>query len=104
MATMAMSSPGHGRAMPLPKPRYRNATVVLTVVPVATPLREHGFASWITGIVRAFRAWRRASRVLAELREMSDRELFDIGLNLGDFGRIFDSGINKNLLSRGRVD
>jgi uncharacterized protein YjiS (DUF1127 family) len=97
---MAMSSPGHGRGMPLPKPRYRNATVVL----VATPLREHGFASWITGIVRAFRAWRRASRALAELREMSDRELFDIGLNLGDFGRIFDSGINKNLLSRGRVD
>jgi uncharacterized protein YjiS (DUF1127 family) len=73
------------------------------VQPVARPVREHGFASWVAGVVRAFRSWRETSRALTELRGMSDRELFDVGLNRGDFDRIFDNRFNKDLMTRGRV-
>jgi len=73
------------------------------VHPAAEPVRKHGFASWIAGRAVAYRAWREKVRGLAELRSMSDRDLFDIGLNRGDFERIFDDRFNGDLLLRNRA-
>ena len=63
---------------------------------------EHGIAGWMATRVAAFRAWRAESRAMAELRRMSDRELFDVGLNRGDFDRIFNDRFNADLRSRGQ--
>ena len=68
----------------------------------AQPAREHGFAAWVAARVEAFRAWRDSARALAELNNMSDRELFDVGLNRGDFDRVFDNRFNQDLKLRGR--
>jgi uncharacterized protein YjiS (DUF1127 family) len=73
------------------------------VQPVAEPVRKHGFATWIASRVVSYQMWREKARGLAELRGMSDRELFDIGLNRGDFDRIFDDRFNQDLLLRNRV-
>ena len=64
---------------------------------------ERGFAAWIAARVEAYRNWRERSRALAELRTMRDRELFDVGLNRGDLGRIFNDRLNQDLLARGRT-
>ena len=74
-----------------------------TVQPAAEPVREHGFGSWIANQIAAFRGWRAQTRAMTELHHMSDRELFDVGLNRGDFDRIFDNRYNKDLRSRGRA-
>jgi uncharacterized protein YjiS (DUF1127 family) len=73
------------------------------VEPAAPPVREHRFASWIAARVEGFRSWRANARAMAELHGMSERELFDVGLNRGDFDRIFDNRFNKDLLTRGRM-
>ena len=73
------------------------------VQPAPTPVREHGVGSWIAGRVAAFRGWRAQTRAMAELQGMSDRELVDVGLNRGDFDRVFDNRFNKDLRSRGRA-
>ena len=73
------------------------------VQPVAAPVREHGVASWIAVRVEAFRGWRARTRAMAELAGMSDRELFDVGLNRGDFDRIFNDSANQDLRARGRA-
>jgi uncharacterized protein YjiS (DUF1127 family) len=73
------------------------------VQPEAQPRREHGFASWLAARIEGFRAWRAETRALAELHNMTDRELFDVGLNRGDFDRIFDNRLNQDLRSRGRA-
>ena len=73
------------------------------VQPEVRPAPRPGFASWLAGRVQAFRAWRSHGRALAELSRMSDRELFDVGLNRGDFDRIFDNRFNQDLRSRGRT-
>jgi len=73
------------------------------VQPETKPVREHGFASWLAARVQAYRAWRQEARALTELSGMSDRELFDVGLNRGDFDRIFDNRYNQDLRSRGRA-
>ncbi len=54
-------------------------------------------------LATAFRAWRAETRAFNELQGMSDRELFDVGLNRGDFDRIFDDRFNSDLRSRGRA-
>jgi uncharacterized protein YjiS (DUF1127 family) len=74
------------------------------VQPQANPASDRGFAAWIAARVEGYRAWRAESRAMAELHGMSDRELFDVGLNRGDFDRIFDNRFNKDLLSRGRAN
>jgi uncharacterized protein YjiS (DUF1127 family) len=73
------------------------------VGPVAQPEPTHRFASWIAAGVTAFRTWRTNARALAELNNMSERELFDVGLTRGDFDRIFDNRFNQDLLTRGRM-
>lgn len=73
------------------------------VQPAAAPIREHGFASWIAARVHGYRAWREKARAYAELNRMTDRELSDVGLNRGDFDRIFDDRFNQDLLLRNRV-
>jgi len=71
--------------------------------PTVEPRREPGFASWIAARVAAYRAWRENARALAELNGMTDRELFDVGLNRGDLERMFDDRFNTDLVSsRGR--
>jgi len=73
------------------------------VQPEVEPRRERGFASWIAARVAAYRTWRENSRAMAELNGMSDRELFDVGLNRGDLDRMFDTRFNRDLISsRGR--
>ena len=66
----------------------------------AAPVREHGFFAWLADRVEAFRVSREDARARAELRLMSERELLDIGLNRGDFDRIFDSRLNADLVAR----
>jgi uncharacterized protein YjiS (DUF1127 family) len=73
------------------------------VQPAVQPAPRPGFASWIATRVAAYRTWRADARALAELSSMSDRELFDVGLNRGDLDRMFDSRFNLDLLERGRV-
>jgi uncharacterized protein YjiS (DUF1127 family) len=68
------------------------------VQPAVEPVREHGFASWIAARVVAYRTWRENVRARAELNNMTDRELFDIGLNRGDLRRVFDDRFNRDLL------
>jgi uncharacterized protein YjiS (DUF1127 family) len=68
-----------------------------------TPDRKHGFASWFATRIDAVRSWRARDRAMAELSLMSDRELFDVGLNRGDVDRIFDDRFNQDLRSRGRA-
>ncbi len=63
--------------------------------------RPHGFAEWLASRVATFRA-RHAQRVaLGQLSQMSDRELMDVGLNRGDFVRMFDDSLNQDLRARG---
>jgi len=69
------------------------------VQPAVEPVREHGFASWIAARVTAYRTWRENVRARAELNNMTDRELFDIGLNRGDLQRVFDARFNRDLLN-----
>jgi uncharacterized protein YjiS (DUF1127 family) len=68
------------------------------VQPQAAP--EHGFASWVAARIAAFRTRRADARAYAELHRMSDRELFDVGLNRGDIDRVFDHRFNQDLVSR----
>jgi len=72
------------------------------VQPITQPVREHGFASWIAARVAGFRAWRERAKAMSELNLMSDRELLDLGLNRGDFNRMFDDRLNMDLRLRGR--
>ena len=67
--------------------------------PAVEPVRERGFASWVA----AFRTWRENARARAELNNMTDRELFDVGLNRGDLDRMFDDRFNRDLLERSRT-
>ena len=71
--------------------------------PAVEPVRKHGFASWVAARVAAYRNWRENARTLAQLNNMTDRELADVGLNRGDFERIFDDRCNQDLLLRCRV-
>jgi uncharacterized protein YjiS (DUF1127 family) len=71
--------------------------------PATTPVRKHGFASWVAARVLTLRTWRENARALAELSAMSDRELIDVGLTRGDLHRVFDHRLNQDLLDRGRV-
>jgi len=92
-------------AFDLPKLSYIDTTWEEPAVPPRSePVREHGFASWVARRVAAFRIWRANSRAVGELRHMSDRELFDVGLNRGDFDRIFDNRFNEDLRARSRSD
>ena len=90
-------------AFDLPKLSYIDTRWEEPVVqprPETSP--DHGIASWFASRMTSFRAWRARTRSMAELASMSDRELFDVGLNRGDFDRIFDRRFNKDLLTRGR--
>jgi len=73
------------------------------VQPAPEPARERGFASWIVAPFNALRTWRAKARTMAELNRMSDRELSDVGLNRGDFDRVFDDRFNQDLLARART-
>jgi uncharacterized protein YjiS (DUF1127 family) len=67
---------------------------------VPQPVREHRFAAWMATRIAAFRTWRENARARTELNNMSDRELFDVGVTRGDFDRIFDHRFNRDLLTR----
>ena len=73
------------------------------VRPDVVPVRKHGFASWVAARVAGYQTWRENARALAELSNMSDRELCDVGLNRGDLHRMFDDRLNQDLLERNRV-
>jgi uncharacterized protein YjiS (DUF1127 family) len=70
---------------------------------LSEPAHGLGFAGWIAARVAAFHTWRENAHAVGELRMMSDRELFDVGLNRGDFDRIFDNRYNQDLQLRGRL-
>jgi uncharacterized protein YjiS (DUF1127 family) len=90
-------------AFELPKLSYIDTSWEEPVVqPAAQPVRRGGFSSWIAARLAAFSAWRDQARARAELRGMSDRELFDLGLNRGDVDRIFDDRFNQDLQRRCR--
>jgi len=73
------------------------------VQPAAQPMRHNGFGSWIAARVAAYRTWRANARAIVELNNMSDRELFDVGVSRSDIDRMFDDRFNQDLLSRGRA-
>jgi uncharacterized protein YjiS (DUF1127 family) len=72
------------------------------VAPDAVPAVGGSFTAWVADKIAAVRAWNAERRALAELQSMSDRELFDVGLNRGDFARLFDDRFNQDLRARGR--
>lgn len=63
-----------------------------------------GFSEWVASRVAAFRVWNTQRKAMAELTRMSDRELMDVGLNRGDFARMFDDSANADLRARGLHD
>ena len=65
------------------------------------PARAGGLSEWLAVRVAAFRAWSAQRRAMGELSLMSDRELMDVGLNRGDFARMFDDTANADLHARG---
>ncbi len=67
----------------------------------ARPARSGGFAEWLAGRISDIRTWNADRRALNELSMMSERELMDIGLNRGDFIRMFDDTANTDLRARG---
>jgi uncharacterized protein YjiS (DUF1127 family) len=67
------------------------------------PARSGGFAAWVAGRIEAVRAWNAERQALAELSLMTDRELMDVGLNRGDFVRMFDDTANADLRARGAL-
>src|ERR1700733_1954656 len=71
------------------------------VQPATEP--DRGFAAWIAARVEAYRTWRENARAFVELSNMTDRELFDVGLNRGDVARVFDGRFNQDLLLRSRA-
>ena len=90
-------------AFDLPKLTYIDTRWEEPAVPtVAQPVRRRGFTSWFAARLEAFHSWRAQARAMAELGGMSDRELYDVGLNRGDIDRIFDDRFNQDLRSRGR--
>ncbi len=64
-------------------------------------LPSGGFAEWLARRVAAFRTWSAQRRALGELSLMTERELMDVGLNRGDFVRMFDDAANADLRARG---
>ena len=72
--------------------------------PADEPVRKPEFRGWFAAAVAAFRKWRENERAMSQLVNMSDRELFDVGLNRGDFDRIFDDRYNRDLRSRKRAN
>jgi uncharacterized protein YjiS (DUF1127 family) len=91
-------------AFELPKLSYIDISWEEPVVrPSAEPVRKHGFASWLASGADAVRTWRARERAITELSLMSDRELYDVGLNRGDMERIFDDRFNQDLKARGRA-
>ena len=65
------------------------------------PAHTGGFTEWLASRVAALRVWNAQRRALSELSLMTDRELMDVGLNRGDFSRIFDEAANTDLRARG---
>ena len=74
------------------------------LAPVARPADPRGFTEWLAHRVAAFRTWNNERRALNELSLMSERELMDVGLNRGDFVRMFDDSANADLRARGAHD
>jgi len=90
-------------AFELPQLSYIDTRWEEPAVPATVePARRHTIANWISALVEGYRAWRVRSRTLSELRGLSDRELMDMGMSRGDFGRMFDDRYNRDLLFRGR--
>lgn len=87
-------------AFELPKLSYIDTSLEEPAIrPVARPVQTRGLTYWIA----RFRSWREASRSMAELRSLTDRELLDVGLNRGDFDRMFDNRHNQDLNAHGRT-
>ena len=47
-------------------------------------------SGFLSRLAAAVRTWTERRAVIAELRNLSDRDLADIGLNRADMGRVFD--------------
>jgi uncharacterized protein YjiS (DUF1127 family) len=62
---------------------------------------SRGFADWLAGLVKAFRAWREREVAVSELSMMDDRELADIGINRSDVQRVFSADFQREMKSRG---
>ncbi len=74
-----------------------------TVQPARETVEESGFTAWIAARIADIGVWRAKSRSFAELNSLSDRELYDVGLNRGDLDRVFDDRLNRDLMNRGRL-
>jgi uncharacterized protein YjiS (DUF1127 family) len=64
-------------------------------------VRPARVGGWMVGRVAALRVWNAQRQALGELSLMTDRELMDVGLNRGDFVRMFDDTANGDLRARG---
>ena len=90
-------------AFELPKLSYIDTRWEEPAVPATIePVRPHKIADWIADRIDAFRIWRMNSKALTELANMSDRELYDVGLSRGDLDRVFDDRFNRDLRFRTR--
>ena len=91
-------------AFELPKLSYIDTSLEEpAILAPARPVDGPGLAHWIATGLASWRAWRQTSRARAELLGLTDRELLDVGLNRGDFDRVFDNRLNRDLNARGHA-
>jgi uncharacterized protein YjiS (DUF1127 family) len=90
----------------LPPTRFRDAEERQAILHAAMAARDAAIAEGlrralrtVTGAVaalaRAVAAWPSKRRTQAELLQLTDRELADIGLTRGDIGHVFDADFAK---------
>jgi uncharacterized protein YjiS (DUF1127 family) len=68
----------------------------LRALPTTEP--KVGLFGWVADRYAAFVAWNRTQEDAAELANMSERDLADIGLNRGDLHRVFTPEFNRDLI------
>jgi len=69
--------------------------------PAPRPAPRAGFRRWIANRISAAAVARREAAAAAELMQMSDHELLDIGLTRADVPRVFNPATNQDLAKRG---
>jgi len=88
-------------AFELPKLSYIDTSWEEPAVnPAADTVRAGGIVAWIAARASDVRTWRAKSQSRAELAQLTDRELADVGLNRGDLDRMFDDRFNWDLRER----
>jgi uncharacterized protein YjiS (DUF1127 family) len=80
-----------------PNLAYRGQYVPGLSVPIATPAREGSFSRWLRALGGRISGYLERRAVLAELAQLSDRDLSDIGLSREHLHRVFDPEFARSI-------